>query len=169
MNRIKLSENFFVDEFCPKEIHELIEKGKAKLSDYQDERIPVLVQWIRTREGVSVNINNWSSGGELDERGVRMPNTSTGASKSRHKYEMKDGKIIRKSDGIDIQIGKMTGKEMFEWAKKNMVALHGLGVRCIEHYSLTPNWLHMDMRPLKQANEIVIVDLKTIVETWKIW
>jgi hypothetical protein len=168
--RIKVSENFFVDEYVPKEIHDLIEKGDAKLSDYQDERIPVLMQWIRTNTGLSVTLNNWINGGPFDERGVRMPNTSTGASRSRHKFEKNlSGKIIRKSDGIDSQIGTMNGKQMFEWAEKNKIALFGLGVRCIEHYSFTPGWLHLDLHPrTKIKDEITIVTLKSIHSTWKI-
>lgn len=168
MNRIKLSENFFVDEFCPKEIHDLIEKGEAKLDDYQDVRIPVLVQWIRTQVKQSVNINDWIHGGGLDERGVRMPNTTTGAKKSRHKFEKdKDGNIIRKSDAIDIHIGTMSGKQMYDWAQENKVALFGLGVRTIEHFSFTTSWLHMDLHPRSNAKEtITIVTPKGVAATW---
>lgn len=169
MNRIKVSENFFVDEFCSKEIHDLIENGEAKLSDYQDVRIPVLVQWIRNQVGRSVNINNWINGGQLDERGVRMPNTSTGAPKSRHKFEEKDGEVIRKSDAIDIQIGTMSGREMYEWAQENKEALFGLGVRTIEHYTLTPGWLHMDLYPrTNHPNTITIVTLTGVAATWTV-
>lgn len=170
MNRIKVSENFFLDEFVPKEIHELIEKGDAKLSDYQDVRIPVLVQWIRNQVKQSVNINNWIDGGQLDERGVRSPNTSTGAKKSRHKYEDDEaGNIIRKSDAVDIQIGSMSGRQMYDWAQENKEALFGLGVRTIEHYTLTPGWLHMDLHPRTSAKEtITIVTLTGIAATWAI-
>lgn len=167
--RIKISENFFLDEFVPKELHDLIKKGEAKLSDYQDVRIPVLVQWIRTQVGKSVNINNWIDGGEFDERGVRMPNTKTGAAKSRHKFEQKDGIITRKSDAIDIQIGIMNGRQMYEWAQENKEALFGLGVRTIEHFTLTPGWLHLDLHPRTNAKEtITIVTLTGVAATWAI-
>ena len=159
-----------MDEFCPKEIHDLIEKGDAKLSDYQDVRIPVLAQWIRNQVGKSVNINNWIDGGSFDERGVRMPNATTGAPKSRHKFEKNNvGEITRKSDAIDIQIGTMSGKEMFDWAQENKEALFGLGVRTIEHFTLTPGWLHLDLHPRTNHKEtITIVTLKGVAATWAI-
>jgi len=170
MNRIKISENFYLDEFVPKELHDLIEKGSAQLSDYQDTRIQILVQWIRNNVGKSVNINNWINGGSMSERGVRMPNTSTGASKSRHKFEKNNvGEIIRKSDAIDIQIGTMSGKQMYDWAQENKEALFGLGVRTIEHFSLTPGWLHMDLHARTNAKQtITIVTLKGVAATWTI-
>lgn len=170
MEKIKVSDNFTLDEFCPKDVYEKIKDNPERIYDYLDKRIVTLAQWIRTRTGQSVMVNNWANGGSLDERCVRMPNTTTGASKSKHKFVVgDDGKILRKCIAIDITIGKMNGKEMYDWAKENMTALHGLGVRCIEHYSLTPQWLHIDLRELPQANEIIIVDLTSVKTTWKIW
>jgi hypothetical protein len=97
-----------------------------------------------------------------------MPNTSTGAKKSRHKYEVNaEGKIIRKSDALDIQIGTMTGKQMYDWAYENKEQLFELGVRTIEHYTLTPSWLHMDLHPRTNAkNTITIVTLNGVAATW---
>ncbi len=172
--RIKISENFFLDEYVPKELHDKIiadttDGNYAKtLAIYQDERIPVLMQWIRNTVGISVAGNDWWDGGDLDERGVRMPNATTGAPNSKHKYKLESGVITRRSCAQDCQIGKQNGKKMFDWAWTNRVALHGLGVRCIEHYSITPGWLHMDMRPLMDKQSIIIVDKKDIITTWKI-
>jgi len=169
MERIKITENFFLDEFCGKDLHDKIKNDPDALYQYLDKRIVILVQWIRTQTGKSLMINTWANGGALKERCIRMPETKTGASKSRHKINFDaKGLITKKCDAVDITIGSMNGEKMYNWAQENKIALHGLGVRCIEHYSLTSVWLHLDMRPTKFQNIINIVDLSKVVDVWKI-
>lgn len=146
MNRTKVSTNFFADEF--------LYPGETDINKI-DRRLIDIAQFIRTKTGKSVTINNYATGGQYKESGLRDPNTSTGASKSAHKV----GKAI------DVKIAGMNGQQMYQWAKDHQKELYALGVRQIEHYSLTASWLHLATRG--QEGMIQIIDLSKVVEVWK--
>jgi hypothetical protein len=137
--RVKLSNNFNLDEFVSREFYQGLE------------RMVNIVQFIRTSTGVGVTINNWWGNGSLNNRGHRMPNTTVGSATSEH----------RVMNAVDINIGTWTGQQMFEWAERNAAELYRLGVRRIEDPKLTPTWLHLDCRPHTER-EIRVIDLRTV-------
>lgn len=170
--RVVISKNFFLDEFCPKTIHDQIIDNPNRLFDYLDKRIVNLVQWIRDKTGQPVLINNWYAGGDLDERCIRTPNTTTGAGKSRHKFIIgQTGTILKKTDAVDINIGNWTAEEMYNWAKNYKNELFILGVRTVEDYRITggigSGWLHLDLFSRIIADKVIcIVDLDSIEDKW---
>lgn len=187
--RIKVTTNFYWDEIVPPSMYV---KGIQYCIDRIDGRIPVIIQFIRDEVG-AIKMNNWydllkremtsqniteinddeivqflNDNGHInylfDERGARDPKTSTGAKKSRHKFEEQNGIIIRKSDASDLDSPKLNGKKGYDFVKANVKELYALGVTTIEHYSLTPGWLHLDCRPPKKENHIAVIDLEEVVE-----
>lgn len=139
--RIPLTANFNLDEFVSREFYQGLE------------RMANIVQFIRTSTGQSVTINNWWSGGTLNNRGHRMPNTTVGSPTSEH----------RVMNAVDVNIGKWSGAQMVDWAERNATALYRLGVRRIEDPKLTPTWLHLDCRQHAER-EIRIIDLKAVTK-----
>jgi hypothetical protein len=147
MSRIKVSDNFFLDEFIDdKTYKEEVDNGLSKI----DQRLIKIAQFIRTKTGKTVVINNWIGGGKFKESGLRRHDTSTGAPLSQHKL----GKAI------DVKQLGMTGKLWRKFVEENAKELYDLGVRRIEDESITPSWLHIDLRPHNLGRVIRVIDLK---------
>ena len=127
MERKKVSANFFEDEF--------LHPNETDISKI-DPKLIVIAQWIREQIGKSVTINNYATGGQYKESGLRDINTKTGAKKSAHK----EGKAI------DIKVKGMTAQEVYTWCLVNSDKLYELGVREIESIKHTPSWVHLGVR-----------------------
>lgn len=165
--RIKISDNFYMDEFCNPSLYPIVKNNLTDIYKYLDQRIVNICQQVRNMSGWPILINNWFNGGDLKERCIREPGSKTGAARSRHKYLKKDGKVTKKCDAVDITIGNMTAAEMHEWVKVHSIILYDLGLRCVEHESLTPTWVHLDLRYVDKPDTIQIVDLNKVVDTWE--
>lgn len=126
MERIKCTTNFFQDEFC-------FPEGDFNLVD---PKIVIVAQWIRDTIGKSVTINNYATGGQYKESGLRSLTTSTGAKKSAHK----EGKAI------DIKVAGMTAKDVYDWCLNHQMELYSLGIREIEDQRWTASWVHLSTR-----------------------
>jgi hypothetical protein len=137
--RISLSDNFFLDEFLPREFYQNLERQVN------------IAQFIRTTSGQSCTINNWWHGRNLNNRGFRF-NTTVGSPISQHKQ----------MNAIDLNIGNMTGQQMYDWAVTNARGLFNLGVRRIETPTLTPTWLHLDCKPHNER-AILIINLTSVI------
>lgn len=176
MNRVKVSDNFFLDEFiCPCVYNE----HKEKSIKHIDNRLIEIAQFIRSKTGSSVIINNYwkyyldninnakvvemvyANKGIFKERGLRNVNTETGAKLSAHKT----------GQAIDVDVDGMTAYSMFMFAKDNKNELYRLGVRRIEHYSLTggnsKGWMHLDTKG-NDDKKIKIINLTSVVDVWRI-
>lgn len=92
MNRIKISENFFLDEYIPKELY-LSADDPSKLISLIEPELIVSDQLLRNEFG-PVIINNWWSGGDRHLSGFRPQDCKIGASKSDHKRGMASDKIF---------------------------------------------------------------------------
>ena len=155
MEQIKVSDNFFLTEFIdPVTFAELGEYSIHKI----DKQLIDIAQYARVNTGLPCTINNWASGGQYKESGLRRPDTTTGAKKSAHKL----GKAI------DLKIKGMSGQQMYDWARKNATKLYQLGVRRIETPSLTPSWLHMDTKEHGKEGVILVIDLTKVVHEIRI-
>jgi len=136
IERIKVSKSFFADEFLhPKET------DISKI----DPKLIIIAQYIRDMLGKPVTINNYATGGQYKESGLRDINTTTGAKKSAHKI----GKAI------DIKVKGMTSREVYDWCLDNQMQLYALGVREIEHNGYTPTWTHISTRGEHLAIKII--------------
>lgn len=127
MTRVKISTHFYADEF--------LHPNETDISKI-DNKLILVAEWLRNQLGKPVVINNYATGGQYKESGLRDPNTSTGAKKSAHKI----GKAI------DIKVVGMTAKEVFDFCLANELQLYAMGVREIEDHAYTPTWVHLGTR-----------------------
>ena len=135
MERKEVTKSFFVDEF--------VFPG----GDFNkvDPKLPVIAQWIRDTIGLPVTINNYATGGQYKESGLRDINTTTGAKKSAHK----EGKAI------DIKVKGMTSRQVYDWCMDRQIELYALGVREIEGNNYTPTWTHLSTRGSHLAIKVI--------------
>jgi len=133
--RIKCTTHFYQDEF-------VYPGGDFKL---MDSKIILVAQWIRENIGLPVTINNYATGGQYKESGLRDINSKTGAKKSAHK----EGKAI------DIKVKGMTAKKVWDWCMNKQMELYALGVREIEHHEDTPTWTHLSTRGNHLAIKVI--------------
>lgn len=135
MQRVKVSRNFYLDEFIDKGIYNRFE---AKSQRYIRPELIKIAQLLRSHIGQPMTINNWWTGGAYSESGLRSFKTSTGALYSAHKY----------GAAMDLKIGVMTSEEMAQLIKDSYEILKPLGVTRIEDPAFTKgkhrDWLHID-------------------------
>jgi len=133
----------------------------AKLGDASidliDHKLIVLADFIYEDTGLKPYINNWHEGGQYKESGLRDKDSKTGAPKSTHKL----GK------GMDLKIKGWSGKEWYEYVKKNFKKLYELGLRRIEDKSIATTWCHMDTKEHRLKDTIQVVDKVKVTETIK--
>jgi hypothetical protein len=141
--RVKVSKSFYADEFLYPD-----ETDINKI----DLRLIEIAQWVRDTTGKPVTINNYATGGQYKESGLRDINTTTGAKKSAHKPLESHGGIGR---AIDIKVKGMTAKEVFDWCLDKQMELYALGIREIEDNAYTPTWTHLSTRGNHLAIKII--------------
>jgi hypothetical protein len=134
--RVKVSKSFFADEF--------LYPGETDINKI-DLRLIEVAQWVRDTTGKPVTINNYATGGQYKESGLRDVNTATGAKKSAHK----EGKAI------DIKVKGMTAKEVYDWCLDHQMELYAMGIREIEDTKYTPTWTHLGTRGNHLAIKII--------------
>lgn len=122
--------------------------------DLLDEKLFKISEFVRETLDKPCTVNNWHTGGQYKESGLRNKNTTTGAKKSAHKL----GK------GMDIKAAGMGGEEWYEFVKKHAKELYALGLRRIEDKKIATTWCHMDTKEHGKANVIQVVDLTEVVE-----
>lgn len=133
MERIKATKSFYQDEFT------------FPGGDFSkvDPKLVVIAQWVRDTLGLPVTINNYATGGQYKESGLRDINTKTGAKKSAHKPLQEHGGLCK---AIDIKVKGMTAKEVWDWCMDHQIELYAMGVREIEHWEFCPTWTHLSTR-----------------------
>lgn len=134
MSRIKISDNFFLDEFVSREIYQSRpDRGRSFL----DPRIIWACQWLRDVTGRPVRLNNWWDGGKLQERGHRNWSTKTGATWSQHKF----------GRAGDVSVDGMTPRKVVELIRQHEKFFVGNGwITTLEDPAFTPTWTHLDCR-----------------------
>lgn len=137
MKRIKVSDNFYLDEFINPTTYN---KFGYKSQRYIRPELIKIAQTIRAFTGKSCTINNWATGGAYKESGLRDFNTGTGASYSAHKF----------GAGFDIKIDGMSSVQMAHIIIDNYEDIFKpLGVTRIEDPEFTRgkhrDWLHVDV------------------------
>lgn len=148
---MKISEHFVAQEFIDPVTFE--QEGENAIT-FIDNKLIAINEFIRTETGLPVTINNWHTGGQFKESGLRNKNTTTGAKKSAHKL----GKAT------DSKIKGWGGQEWYDFIVKHAKRLYDLGLRQIEDKSLATTWGHLSTREHGKKGIIQVVDLTKITE-----
>lgn len=130
---LQVSKNFELREFICPEIYEMW--GELSLW-FMDSRIIDIAQFLRTRLNKPCTINNWFTGGQYKESGLRSHDTLTGGKYSQHK----------RGAAIDIKIKDYTPAQVHQFIKDNWSAFSLLGLTTLENHEYTPSWNHLDTR-----------------------
>lgn len=138
MQRIKISNNFYLDEYIPKYLYEKYVQKPHILQGLIDKRLIVADQMLRDYFG-HVTINNWWNGGERNWSGLRTAESPYYSQTSQHTYGRASDKIFS------------VGAEEV----RSYIQLHWweLGINCIE---ADVSWVHSDVR-WWTGNELLIV------------
>jgi|694.fasta_scaffold18667_2 hypothetical protein len=134
MNRFKVSENFFLDEFVPPDIYN--ERGQRAIQ-LIDIRVFMAAQFLRDTIGKPMVVNNWWNGGKFTQRGLRRHDSKTGARWSQHKY----------GRGFDFHVSNMTVSEVHAIIMQHEeMLINRQWITVIEDKRDTPTWVHCDCR-----------------------
>jgi len=133
MNRVQLTENFYLDEFIDPSTYAA--RG-AKSIQLIDMRIVYACQYIRDHLG-SVTVNNWAKSGQYKESGLRSAFTKTGAKFSQHKF----------GRAADIKVAGKTPAEVHAFIKAHeQFFIERQWITTMEELEDTPTWTHIDCR-----------------------
>jgi len=147
---LKLSKNFWLKEFVPREIYE---KFGTKAIWFVDPKLIEAVQNFRDGLGEVLFINTWHLDlpQSYNYSGFRPPDCKIGASLSQHRFgrgaDIKTMKILELKDlnkNKDIAIFEMLDESR---RIRNFIRdkYTDLGITTIEKN--TPSWVHIDIRP----------------------
>ena len=157
MKRIRVSEDFYLDEFVAPEIYARF--GEKSILWLRPE-IFNIAQVLRNRFG-KVIVNNWSGNGRNEakeflrlplktqktrftESGLRSPDTRTGAKYSLHKFGCAADFKFTDAEPEKVRVHILTNQRSYM----------NLGVRRIE--ADTPSWLHVDLGNTNHLNKIFV-------------
>jgi hypothetical protein len=132
MSRVKVSDNFYLDEFIHPVIYKRF-KGNSKL--YLSQDLVNLVQAIREKYGKPIFINTWFNGGSLKNSGLRDYKNPLGSrlNRSRHYY------------GLCADLHAKDIKELQRHVIDNKEFYHDKGLRVVEDFNFTASWCHISV------------------------
>lgn len=143
---MKISENFCLQEFVPPEIYTKF--GNSSIW-FIDNRLINVVQYIRTATKKPLTINNWHKGGTYKESGYRVPDSTTGAKYSQHKF----------GRAADLK-SELTPQEIYLFIKDSWKVLSSLGLTTVENVEATKTWLHIDLRHSDKRELLIVNPIK---------
>lgn len=172
MERISVSNNFFLDEFVdPFTFFTDADHGLTKL----DPKLIECVQLLREKANHSININNWwgyyvSNKGKLSNSQI-ISNIESGNYSKWSGFRSVKCPIGAKASAHKLGKGadpKGDQKALFKIVKDNAKEFYDLGLRRLEDPKITKGWLHMDTNDRNcLPGYINVVDLKSVVERIK--
>lgn len=139
MERIKISKNFFLDEYIPKKLYIKYEKKPYRLLAMLDGRLVNADQLLRNEFG-PITINNWWNDKDRNWSGIRTPDSKDYSFTSQHTWGRASDKIFHTA----------TAEQVREFIKQYWKKL---GITCIED---DINWVHSDTR-WWSVDELLIV------------
>ncbi len=140
MDRIKISKNFFLDEYIPEGLYHEMEHKPHILIGLLDKRLIRADQKLRNVFG-PVTINNWATGGDRNWSGIRTPDSPFYSKTSQHSWGRASDKLFARATPDEVRAYIKT-----HWKK--------LGITCIEE---NVNWVHSDVRYIMQQKELLLV------------
>ena len=133
--RIKVSADFYLDEFLPKDIYERFRENGIW---FIDRRLIDVAQFLRNHFNKPIVINNWVHEGVYEYSGFRPPDSLVGAKLSQHKF----------GRAMDLHFAGLDPEEVRKEIKNNESYFFQGGVRAVELD--TPTWTHIDIRESKK-------------------
>jgi len=133
-----IPKHFVTQELVYPEIYrKLGDKALLLMSD----KILITADKLRDFFGVPVTINNWHTGGQFQNRGLRDKNSSVGALKSEHKL----------GNALDLDVQGKTSEQVRKiiLANKNNEAF-----KFITRMELKVNWTHIDCKDIGNTPRI---------------
>jgi len=143
---INLTTNFRLEEFVPRSVFQQwgVNATWFLVRDHVE-----AMQWLRTRLGKQIIINDWHLKGQHFWRGLRTPDAPSFKPWSQHAYKM---------NATDFHSPEMSVKEVYQWLLDNQdEVIAKTSIRAIEDISMTANWTHVDSRFIPNAKELLIV------------
>ena len=140
---VKIGTYFEIVEFVPPVIWN---KFGEKSVWFMDKRIFLLADFIRSRFGKPMTINNWNNGGTFSLRGFRPPDTTTGGLLSQHKF----------GRAIDFNIEGSTPQEIYKDIVDNFTIYSKAGLTTVEDIAFTTGWNHMDIRQTNSPTLLIV-------------
>jgi hypothetical protein len=137
-------EYFTVKEFVPQSIYR--QYGDKSIF-FLDARMLNVATAYRKYFNKPIIINNWHTGGTFQQRGYRLPNSTTGAALSQHKF----------GRAFDCNVKGLKDKDAYDEIVKNYDFFKEVGLSTLENFNFTGSWIHSDVR-LTNSSNILIVD-----------
>lgn len=134
MKELYKPKNFSITELVGPEIYEY--HGDHFSWFLLDQTALKVLQALREEFGPCV-VNNWNSGGQFKESGLRERTTKTGAKNSAHKFGM----------AFDCKFKNYSADEVRKAVLENEQKWLNLGMTRIEDGAYSPTWLHFDVIP----------------------
>lgn len=131
MSRVKISKNFYLDEYFPKELYlKYANAGRLHVLEWRLSKMLVESDQMLRKALGPLTINNWWDGGPRNWSGFRTTDSKYYSEDSFHSWAMASDKIPHETD-ID---------DCISYAKNNyeVLGIGGLEVRA--------TWLHTDVR-----------------------
>lgn len=131
-DRIKLTKNFYLDEFVPPLI---LRAYGPRAIWFIDKDVVNGAQFIRDSFNRPMFANTYFDSGEFINRGYRTPECLVGSRLSQHKRGM----------AIDFTIDGVSPPEVFEWFIKSY-EFTSASHKFTTIEAATPSWTHLDRR-----------------------
>jgi len=133
---MKITENFYSEEFISKDTHKEIVKKGLEPRWFINKDLVLFCEWLKQKTKGSVIVNNWKWSGQYHLSGLRGPK-DIGAELSQHKF----------MNAIDIKVKGYTPSQLRDIIVDNFEYINKtFGITTIEKIEDTPTWLHIDTR-----------------------
>lgn len=148
----KISNHFYHEDFVPKIIYEtFLDKSSWFISPFMVNYAELL--WDRFKK--QVIINTWKQGGNLQNRGFRLPDSTIGAKLSQHKFKC----------AIDINVIGISPEEVAKDIIENFSIYSKVGLTTIEDVKYTTGnieddlkgWNHGDCRTTNMDTLLIVI------------
>lgn len=149
MERIKISEHFYLDELVDVESYM---NGTYLI----DDKLIAVIELLREKVGKPLFINNWANGGKFQYGGFRGQNAKVGAKFSAHKK------------GMAADIKGVYPTVLLDIIEENAKEFYDVGLRRIEDISITPTWFHLDVWDKNKTKGIEVVNLTKVIRIIKL-
>ena len=154
INRVLISDNFYLDEFVPKT---MIDKFGRKAIFWVRKEQVLWAEFFRKIYGATI-VNSYAFiDNGLQDCGYRLPNSKTGAEYSQHKSSNADDLHFVRFNGKGIDAYNQVREDILKEPKKFLE----IGITTIE--AGTHSWLHIDGRntsSIVEAGKILVVPFK---------
>ncbi len=143
MTHKKVSPNFYIHEFVPGQIYR---SYGVNSQWFVRPEVVKLAEFYRKWFDAPVTINDWYWGGRFSERGYRVPDTTTGAKYSQHKF----------GAAFDCNVKGLSANEVRNEILNNQFHFMAAGLTTLEHPAYAPTWVHSDIRNTGNKDILIV-------------